>query len=77
MISADEEFENLKLATLDIKLDHPPLTPVAALPAEARALVSDGMAWWTSHREQSSDRFVFGRTSALAEYRTRKPRWFS
>jgi hypothetical protein len=53
MISADEELENLKLATLDIKLDHPPLAPVAALPPEARALVSDGTAWWTSHREQS------------------------
>jgi outer membrane protein assembly factor BamB len=53
MISADEEFENLQLATLDVRIGNPRAVPVAGLPSEARALAFDGRAWWTSHREAS------------------------
>ncbi len=53
MISSDEEFENLHLATLDVRLERPALATVAALPAEARGLAFDGTAWWTSHRESN------------------------
>jgi outer membrane protein assembly factor BamB len=51
MIAADEEFENLELATLDVSQENPNAVPVAALPPEARGLTFDGTAWWTSHRE--------------------------
>jgi outer membrane protein assembly factor BamB len=53
IISADEEFENLQLATLDVQVSNPALAPVAAIPFDARALAFDGDAWWTSHREAS------------------------
>jgi hypothetical protein len=51
MISADEEFENLKLATLDVRTSSPQAAPVAAIPFDARALTFDGTRRWTSHRE--------------------------
>lgn len=50
-ISADEEFEDLNLATLDVELDRPTFTPVAPMPAEARGLAFNGASWWTSHRD--------------------------
>jgi hypothetical protein len=53
MISADEEFENLQLATLDVQVNNPTLAPVAAIPFDARSLAFDGTSWWTSHREAS------------------------
>jgi outer membrane protein assembly factor BamB len=53
MISADEEFDNLTLATLDVELDSPQAVAVATLNPEARALTFDGSAWWTSYREQN------------------------
>lgn len=53
MISADEEFENLQLATLDLQANNPALAPVATIPFDARCLAFDGDAWWTSHREAS------------------------
>jgi outer membrane protein assembly factor BamB len=53
IISADDEFENLQLATLDVAVSHPALAPVAAIPFDARSLAFDGDAWWTSHREAS------------------------
>ena len=53
IISADEEFENLQLATLDLQVSNPALAPVAAIPFDARSLAFDGNAWWTSHREAS------------------------
>ena len=53
MISADEEFDNLTLATLDVGLASPQAVPVATLNPEARALTFDGSAWWTSYREQN------------------------
>jgi hypothetical protein len=53
IISADEEFENLQLATLDLKVSDPAPVPVASIPFDARSLAFDGNAWWTSHREAS------------------------
>ncbi|MBD5655878.1 MAG: hypothetical protein IAI50_11965 [Candidatus Eremiobacteraeota bacterium] len=51
MISADEEFDELSFATLDVGSDHPELVPVTALSPEARGLAFDGTAWWTCYRE--------------------------
>ncbi len=53
MIAADEEFENLKLATFDLNDEAPQPNPVAALNDDARGLTFDGSAWWTSYREAS------------------------
>jgi len=53
IIAADDEFENLQLATLDLQLGKPDIVPVAAIPFDARSLAFDGNAWWTSHREAS------------------------
>jgi hypothetical protein len=53
MISADEEFEQLHLATLDLQASGTDIVPVASMPPEARALAFDGTAWWTSHREEN------------------------
>jgi len=54
IISADEEFENLKLAKLDLTGSDKDLELVAAIPFDgARALAYDGTAWWTSDREVS------------------------
>jgi len=51
MISADEDFDHLQLATLDVQQSTPNAVPVADLSPEARGLAFDGSAWWTSHRE--------------------------
>jgi hypothetical protein len=48
MISADDEFENLQLATLDLDGKMTPLAPIAF---GARSLAYDGSAWYTSDRE--------------------------
>ena len=53
MISADEEFENLQLATLDVAQSAPEAVPVADVPLDLRALTFDGTRWWSSHREAS------------------------
>ena len=54
VISADEEFENLKFATFDIASSAPQLSPIAAVPFDgARAIAYDGSDWWTSDREVS------------------------
>jgi outer membrane protein assembly factor BamB len=53
MIEADEEFESLQLATLDVRVSSPQAVRVATIPFDARALAFDGTAWWTSHREAS------------------------
>jgi len=51
MISADEEFDHLHLATLDLAHPNPAAVPVAEMSPDARALAFDGARWWTSHRE--------------------------
>jgi DNA-binding beta-propeller fold protein YncE len=53
MITADEEFEQLAFATIDLRESQPAANPVANVPFDVRALVSDGKLWWTSHREAS------------------------
>jgi hypothetical protein len=51
VISADDEFDELHFATLDLAHETPALTLLAKLPAEARGLAFDGTAWWTNLRE--------------------------
>jgi hypothetical protein len=53
MISADEDFDNLTLATLDVAVAAPQAAVLATINPEARALTFDGSAWWTSYREQN------------------------
>jgi hypothetical protein len=54
VISADEEFENLKLATFDVTSNAPKLAEIASIPFDgARSIAYDGSAWWTSDREVS------------------------
>jgi hypothetical protein len=53
VISADDEFEKLELATLDPKLDKPQMAPLAEIPFDARSLASTGDRWWTCNREAS------------------------
>jgi hypothetical protein len=53
MISADEEFDVLQVATLDVEVTQPDIVPIASIPPEARALAFNGTAWWTSYRESS------------------------
>jgi YVTN family beta-propeller protein len=51
VISADEEFENLKVASFDLNGKKEP-EPLAGIPFDgARTLAYDGTAWWTSDRE--------------------------
>jgi DNA-binding beta-propeller fold protein YncE len=51
IISADEEWETLALARLDVEQSAPAAQPIATISPEARALAYDGAAWWTSERE--------------------------
>jgi len=51
MIAADEDFDELHFATLDIDADEPSLNILAPISDQARGLTSDGNSWWTSHRE--------------------------
>jgi hypothetical protein len=51
IISADEEFEKLELAQIDISQDAPDVRPIAGFDIDVRALAFDGSSWWTSHRE--------------------------
>jgi DNA-binding beta-propeller fold protein YncE len=51
IISADEEFEELALAQLDVTQSAPAAEPIAPLPFDGRALTYDGNAWWSSERE--------------------------
>jgi hypothetical protein len=53
MLSADEEFDNLSFARIDLKKDAPAVEQIAPINAEARALTFDGEVWWTSYREEN------------------------
>ena len=53
-ISADEDFDHLHFATLDLAQAAPQAGVVAEMPAEARSLVFDGTNWWTSLREEGT-----------------------
>ncbi len=51
-ISADEEFENLELASIDLSESAPSADPIATIPFDARGLTFDGTLWWTCNREE-------------------------
>jgi transcriptional regulator with XRE-family HTH domain len=51
MLSADEDFDNVAFARFDIAASSPEVLPLAGIVPEARSLVFDGAAWWTSLRE--------------------------
>jgi hypothetical protein len=51
MISADDEFENLSLGTIDVTHDRPQFERIRPMPDEARCLLHDGSTWWTSLRD--------------------------
>jgi hypothetical protein len=51
MISTDDDFEVLHLATLDISEPQPQAEIVAKFPFGARSLLYDGNVWWTCDRE--------------------------
>jgi hypothetical protein len=53
MITADEEFEQLEFASIDLQQNQPAAGPIANVPFDVRALVFDGTQWWTSLREES------------------------
>jgi hypothetical protein len=53
-ITADADFDNLKLATLDISGSEAAFEELAVMPEESRALASDGTAWWTNLREANA-----------------------
>lgn len=53
VITADEEFDNLALARLDLNAKEAPITTIAQISAEARSLAYDGSAWWTNYREEN------------------------
>lgn len=53
MLSADEEFDNLTFARIDLSKNAPEAEPIAPINAEARALTFDGDLWWTSYREEN------------------------
>ncbi len=51
IIAADEEFERLEFASLDIEESAPFPKLIAPMSDESRSLLFDGTAWWTCHRE--------------------------
>ncbi|MBC5816723.1 MAG: hypothetical protein GIW97_09290 [Candidatus Eremiobacteraeota bacterium] len=53
VIAADEDFEDLRFATLSGDRETPQLSEIAKLSSVARCLAFDGQAWWTSYREEN------------------------
>lgn len=53
VITADEDFDNLTLATLDLDAAEPSIADVAEISPAARSLAYDGTAWWTNYREEN------------------------
>jgi hypothetical protein len=52
-ITADDEFDHLHLATLDLASGAPSLTMIAPMSVEARGLAVHGNDFWTCYREQN------------------------
>jgi hypothetical protein len=52
IISADEEFENLKFGTLDVAQSPPRFESIRPLPDAARSIAYDGTRWWTCLRDE-------------------------
>jgi len=53
VITADEEFEQLELATLELDGSRATVTPIATISPEARSLAYGAGAWWTNYRERN------------------------
>ncbi len=53
IIAADDEFDELTFAALDLESNEARVEPISAIDPEARGLAFDGSAWWTCHRERS------------------------
>jgi hypothetical protein len=53
IIAADDDFDALHYATLDLEANPPTLELIAAVDVEARGLAFDGQNWWTCLREQN------------------------
>lgn len=52
MITADEEFEKLEFARIDVRESAPAAEPIGVLPFDGRGLAFDGTNWWSSVREE-------------------------
>jgi sugar lactone lactonase YvrE len=52
MLAADEEFEKLEFARVDLQPGVAAVDPIASVPFDGRALTFDGSTWWTSDREE-------------------------
>jgi hypothetical protein len=52
MMPTEDDFDTMQFATLDIASNEPRYTALATVPPESRALAFDGMAWWTSLRDE-------------------------
>lgn len=51
-IAADEEFDNLEFACVDLSQAQAGVETIAPVPPEWRGLAFDGTSWWTSVREE-------------------------
>jgi hypothetical protein len=51
IITADEEFEDLDFATLDLSAEKAQPTRIASMLPDARGLAFDGRSWWTNLRD--------------------------
>jgi outer membrane protein assembly factor BamB len=51
IITADEEWENLRFAKLDLRSGTMNPDPIARIPDGWRSLAYDGSSWWTCDRE--------------------------
>lgn len=50
-IVADDEFEDVRLATVDLRANKPEISEIAKLNSGSRSLAHDGNVWWTNYRE--------------------------
>lgn len=53
MVTADEEFENLRFGTLDVSQNEPRFESLRSLPDAARSIAYDGTRWWTCLRDEN------------------------
>lgn len=53
LVTTDQEFEEMQLTKVDAHGETPQITPLAAIPFEARGLAFDGSRFWTSHRDNN------------------------
>lgn len=52
-IAADEEFERLEFATLQLDASPATVTPVTQISPDARSLAYGAGAWWTNYRDRN------------------------